>query len=302
MSDARARRVLRFGRNVADLPRALDFYCGALGFHLAEGAHDARQAWTHLPSMENVDVRGARLRLGEQDIELTEFDPPGARYPCDSTSADLWFQHFAIVTDDMRAAHARVMRHGATPISLDGPQHLPPSSGGVSAFKFRDPDGHPLELIAFPSGGGDPAWRTSRAQQPTLGIDHSAISVGDADRSIAFYARLGLTQTARQINRGIEQEHLDALRDVEVDVVALQASLLRTPHIELLDYRRPRGRAANAQDIRDIAADRIVLQVENLRSLLDELQNADTGIATSDADPCATLLRDPGGHLLELIE
>lgn len=35
---------------------------------------------------------------------------------------------------------------------------LPESSGGVTAFKFRDPDGHPLELLAFPDGKVPSRW------------------------------------------------------------------------------------------------------------------------------------------------
>ena len=50
---------------------------------------------------------------------------------------------------------------GWTPISTSGPQLLPAASGGVSAFKFRDPEGHPLELIAFPPGAVPPQWQTA---------------------------------------------------------------------------------------------------------------------------------------------
>ena len=32
-----------------------------------------------------------------------------------------------------------------------GPQLLPPSTGSVTAFKVRDPDGHPLELSYNPA-------------------------------------------------------------------------------------------------------------------------------------------------------
>ena len=47
---------------------------------------------------------------------------------------------------------------GWRPISEGGPQLLPPSNGAVRAFKFRDPDGHPLELIWFPPGQGRAVW------------------------------------------------------------------------------------------------------------------------------------------------
>ena len=94
------------------------------------------------------------LRLGRERIELLEFtDSAGRPYPPGSTSTDLWFQHMAIVVNDMRHAYQRVMANRRfRPISRDGPVRLPDTSGGVTAFKFRDHDGHPLELLAFPEG------------------------------------------------------------------------------------------------------------------------------------------------------
>ena len=75
----------------------------------------------------------------------------GRPYPPDSTSTDLWFQHMAIIVNDMRDAYQRVMANRRfRPISRHGPVRLPGNSGAVTAFKFRDHDGHPLELLAFP--------------------------------------------------------------------------------------------------------------------------------------------------------
>lgn len=306
--NAGALRLLRVGRNAADLERARRFYCEALGFVVIDSQDGAPPAWSQSPGVCDAAVRSARLRLGAQGIELTAFDPPGAAYPPNSNSADLWFQHCAIVVSDMDAAYARLRRHGDfTAISRDGPQTLPASSGGVIAFKFRDPDGHPLELILFPPGSGDPAWQTAQNNGPMLGIDHSAIGVADADRSIAFYTKLGLSQATRQTNSGPAQQRLDDLPDVSVDVVALPPADARTPHIELLAYRIPRGRAPASSDIRDIAADRLVLKVQDLAALLEAQADANTEIISTgaiedDDGTQAALLRDPDGHLLVLVE
>jgi len=148
--------LLRIGRNTSDLERAIAFHREALGFELID-ANALRPAWTQLPGVDATPSRCARLALGAQEIELTEF-PDAAPYPQDSRSCDPWFQHFAVVTADIDAAFRRVLAHGATPITRDGPQRLPPSTGSVTAFKFRDPDGHPLELLALPPGTGDPCW------------------------------------------------------------------------------------------------------------------------------------------------
>lgn len=288
----RVLRLLRIGRTVADLDRAAAFYCDALGFVRA-GVDTQRRA--------------ARLRLGAEEIELAAFDPPGAPYPSGSTAADLWFQHIAIVTPDIAAAYQRLLRHRAVPITQGGPQHLPEAAGGVTCFKFRDPDGHPLELIQFPPGAGDPAWQRG-PDALTIGIDHSALSVADADRSAAFYAGLlGLSEASRQVNSGPAQERLDGLAADIVDVVALHPAASATPHVELLGYREPRGRTlASPLQPDDIAADRLVLEVQGLEDLLATLRDIGASVAhrpLPSADGSrAAVARDPDGHLIVLVE
>lgn len=293
--------LLRIGRNTRDLERAIAFHRDALGFDLIDG--DAPPpAWTRLPGVDATPSRCARLALGAQEIELTEF-PGAAPCPQDSRSCDLGFQHFAIVTSDIEAAFQRAMATGAIPTTRDGPQRLPPSTGSVTAFKFRDPDGHPLELLAFPPGAGDPCWHSARPGVPNLGIDHSAISVGDVERSIHFYELIGLHVVARGVNRGAEQQRLDDLADVAVEVVAMEAPA-RTPHLELLGYRHPRGRHRSATPLTAVAADRLAWSARGIEVLLDAV--IDAGFADAvlgnglDGGRTVALLRAPDGHLLLL--
>lgn len=244
--------------NVADLPAAIAFYEAALGFSASPiGPGDA-------PLLGVQAVRRALLRRGGQCLELTECDPPGAPYPEGSASNDLWFQHCALVTSDMQAAYTRLRSAAFTAISTNGPQTLP---GGIVAFKFRDPEGHPLELIQFPDG--DPLTAG--------GIDHSAISVSDVASSIDFYtSEFGLAERARQVNTGPAQDALDGLQAVTVNVVAL-APAEAAPHVELLGYRAPSGRAKPAGLLSDIAATRLVFKTAG--------------------NPEPRILRDPDGHL-----
>jgi catechol 2,3-dioxygenase-like lactoylglutathione lyase family enzyme len=266
--------LLRVGRNVADIAGAEKFYREALGFQaVGEAVEDSRLAG----KLGVERVRVLRMRLGAQEIELSECFPAGAAYPPHRRSNDQWFQHIAIVTADMAAAYAQVMRHGAVPISRNGPQRLPASSGGVTAFKFRDPEGHPLELLEFPPGAGGFWERKSGGL--TLGFDHSAISVRDLIQSIAFYTKLGLLQTAATVNQGGEQERLDGLDAVQADVVALEFGERAPPHLELLHYRQPPGRLAPGIGLNDIAADRLIF---------------------STAGDERLLRRDPDGHTLML--
>jgi catechol 2,3-dioxygenase-like lactoylglutathione lyase family enzyme len=296
---------MRISLNVADLSRAKAFYRDALGFAPAsEEAADPK--WIRLlAGEEGLRARTARLRLGGEELDLVAFDPPGAEYPRDSTSADLWFQHFAIVTHDLAAACRGLKRHGATPITRGGPQRLPPAAGAVSAYKFRDPEGHPLELIQFPAGSGDAAWQ-GPAPGLTIGIDHSALSIADAARSLAFYGSLGLSPSSRHVNSGPEQDRLDGLSEVAVEVIGLTPVVVRTPHLELLCYRTPRGcPSAPSRAPRDIADTRLILLVEDLADLVQAL--ASVGTAASPlielaSGSRATLVRDPSGHALVLIE
>ncbi len=199
---------------------------------------------------------GAWLHLGAQRIRPVAAAAEARPYPADSTAADRWFQHFAIVTTDIAAAYAAALSAGAVPITQGGPQRLPARAGDVVAWKFRDPDGHPLELLQFPPHAIAPAWRDGTALH--LGIDHSAIGVGDVDASIAYYTRrFGFTVASRQINHGIAQSRLDGLADARADVVALHPPDHATPHLELLGYQPP-GRASPFGP-GDVAATCIVL-------------------------------------------
>ncbi|QHI97516.1 glyoxalase [Xylophilus rhododendri] len=226
-------------RPVLDLARASGFYRQALGFvpdtsALPAGLPDAlAEAW---------DIEAAActaLRLGSQTLVLVACDtlPPRP----DRGADDAQFQHIAIVASDMSAAWQRLQPFAPQAITQGGPQQLPPASGGATAFKFRDPDGHPVELLAFSSLPEH--WRDAEPG-PTLGIDHSAITVADADSSIAFYAEyLGLALQSRQHNQGPEQASLDGLAAPQVEVLALAAQAAPHPHLELLAYHPARGSA-----------------------------------------------------------
>jgi catechol 2,3-dioxygenase-like lactoylglutathione lyase family enzyme len=208
------------------------------------------------------------MALGGSHVDLDWFDRPGRSYPCDATACDLVFQHLALVTDDVQTAWRRAHAAGATPITRGGPATLPASSGRVTAMKFRDPEGHPLELVAFPPGG-NPAWRGAGM----MGIDHSAISIADIAASRRIYEEYGLAPGKRSLNRGPTQVALDGLDGVEVVVLPMNPTQA-TPHVELLNYRHPARRPHGLMAANDVAATRIVCWSEQ-----------------------EALVRDPDGHL-----
>ena len=239
-----------------------EFYIRAFGFVRMEDSPKSDPGFTELIGSANGQVRLTSLRLGNQVISLAETQPPGRSYPKDVPGWDPRFQHFAIVVSDMTAAYANLQAfRNWTAISTDGPQILPPSSGGVTAFKFRDPEGHPLELLAF-APGATPAHWAFQSGNLCLGIDHSAISVADTDRSVAFYSRLGLARTASSLNVGPEQEKLDDLVGAVVEVTALAPPIQAVPHVELLCYRGNFDRRKLSTNRNDVAATQLVFEVE----------------------------------------
>jgi catechol 2,3-dioxygenase-like lactoylglutathione lyase family enzyme len=262
----------RIALNVSDPAAATRFYCEALGFAVAQTAA-ADPVLARLLGVRGVQL--VRLRRGRQMLELCACEPAGAPMPAGSRSNDGWFQHCALATGNIAGDYERLRRFAFTPISCGGPRTLP---GGITAFKFRDPDGHPLELIEFPA----PDQATSG------GIDHSAICVAEPARSIAFYAaRAGLAAQHRQLNRGPAQDALDNLDDVELDVIALDAPIAG-PHVELLHYRHPHGRTATAHPS-DIVASRLVF------APIGSTGQTDIGMRTNGR---LELLRDPDGHMI----
>src|SRR5262249_47088495 len=271
------------------------------GFVCIDDSPKSDPAFAELIGFANGQVRLTSLRLGNQVISLAETKPLGRSYPKDVPVWDPRFQHFAIVVSNMTAGYANLQAlRNWTAISTDGPQILPPTSGGVTAFKFRDPEGHPLELLAF-APGAIPAHWAFRSGNLCLGIDHSAISVADTSRSVAFYSRLGLARTTSSLNVGREQEKLDNLIGAVVEVTTLSSPMQAVPHVELLCYRGNFNRRELSTNRNDVIATQLVFEVE--RNRLDTIVSPshDKTISSSTIVESAglrALLRDPDGHLL----
>ena len=297
------------GLTVADLGRTERFYRDGLGFRTVrrERADDAATA--RLLGVENAVAGRLTMRLGEDRVEFLRFRRPGRPYPRDSSSPDLWFQHLAIVVADMDAAHARLRRVGFTPISTGGPQTLPEENGRVRAFKFRDPDGHPLELLQFPPGQGRALWQErARGGALFLGIDHSAIGVSATPASLAFYRDLlGMRVAYETTNRGPAQERLDGTFNAVVRITGLRPASPTGPGVEFLDYRTPPTGRRPPADARadDLAHAHLSLRVADLARLLPALEGAGARLASPGAvalpgGGCAAQVLDPDAHALVL--
>ena len=226
---------------VSDLDRAVDFYSKVLTFEKVADREVSGEAYEHLFGVSGLRVRSARMRLGDEYLELQQFlAPRGRPVPLDSRSNDRWFQHVAIIVSDMTAAYARLRSFNVEHAS-SGPQRLPdwnPNAGGIEAFYFRDPDGHNLEVLQFPADKGAPKWH-ARNGRLFLGIDHTAIVVVDTEASLRFYRDvLGMRISGTSDNYGSEQEHLNNVFGAHLRITALRAA--HGPGIEFLEYLAPR--------------------------------------------------------------
>jgi catechol 2,3-dioxygenase-like lactoylglutathione lyase family enzyme len=305
--------VAAVGMTVADIDRAVAFYSNVLLFKKISERYEDSTDHRELENVPGAKARVVRMRLGNGFIDLTQYlTPKGKPMPPDSMSNDLWFQHLAIVVSNMEKAYERLRQNRVEPISDDGPQRLPQwnlQAAGIVAFYFKDPDGHPLELLHFPPGKGDPEWH-GKTDELFLGIDHTAIAVSHTDKSLIFYRRLGFRERGHSLNYGIEQERLSGVAGARVRITSLCVSA--GPGIELLEYQSPPTGRPMPTDERanDLLHHQTVLVTNDLRSAIEAQCTARVSFVSTgtfcDGQPTSksrhsVLIRDPDGHVMELV-
>lgn len=297
---------------VSDMDRSVAFFKDVLTFEPVSDDEFSGPEYDRLQGVFATRMRIVRLRLGDEQIELTEYlAPRGRPIPVDSRSNDRWFQHVAIIVSDMDAAYARLRQHKVEYASPE-PQRLPDwnvAAGGIKAFYFKDPDGHPLEILQFPEGKGDPRWRTSSGRL-FLGIDHTAIVVSDTAASLRFYRdSLGLRVAGESTNYGPEQERLNNVFGARLHITGLRAAA--GPGVEFLEYLTPRnGRPALGIESNDLAHWETTMTGPDTDAAFTQLQQAHVlfvspSVATFRDDRRLTkgfLVRDPDGHAVKVIE
>src|SRR5712691_5136334 len=302
------------GMTVADMDRSLEFYTKVLSCEKVSDVEVWGSEYEQLQGVFGLRMRVVRMRLGDDLIELTEYlTPRGRPVPGNSRGNDGWFQHIAIIVSDMDRAYAR-LREAKVQHASPAPQRLPdwnPKAGGIRAFYFRDPDGHFLEVLWFPSGKGDPKWQgvTSRL---FLGIDHTAIVVGDTVASLRYYRDvLGLQVAGESENFGPEQERLNNVFGARLRITTLRAAA--GPGVELLEYLAPRDGRPAPVDLKanDLAHWQIYFVVSDAEAAFSAVRAA-RGVVISPGVVALTdgrlgfrhgvLVRDPDGHAAELAQ
>src|SRR5215470_5695880 len=294
-------RVKTIGFTVGDIDREASFFANVLGFE------------------KIANMRIVQLKLGEQVIELTQYvsPPTGRNIPVWSNSNDAWFQHMAIVVGDMDAAYKILQDNNVRQISSH-PITIPasnPGAAGVKAIKFHDPERHPLELIFFPPGKGDPSWQKP-SDKLFRGIDHTAMTVPSTDKGVTFYRDLlGFNVGVTTLNSGTTQDVLDGLLN-DTCLVTSMMPPSAPPHVEFLEYKTPPGgrlmpAESKANDLWNWQA---TLVSKNIQALAGRLRQAGAQFISSSVVAIpeaaqskfgfkkALMIRDTNGHALRLVE
>src|SRR6266567_2059833 len=302
------------GITVSDMDRAVDFYSKVLTFEKVSDTEVAGEDYEHLEGVFGLRMRVVRMRLGDEFIELTEYlAPKGRAISADSRSNDRWFQHVAIIVSDMDKAY-RWLRQNKVEHASSGPQRLPDwnkNAAGISAFYFKDPDGHPVEVLQFPADKGADQWHRP-SDKLFLGIDHTAIVVADTDASVKFYRDLlGMHVAGESENYGTEQEHLNNVFGARLRITALRGA--SGPGIELLEYLAPRdGRPfPSDEQANDVVHRQTVLLTRGVDAAARQLRSdrvnfVSSGVIANQTGQLgfskALLVRDPVGHAIEIEE
>lgn len=303
------------GITVSDMDRSLHFFSKVLSFEKVSDVEVYGTDYERLTGLFGMRARIVRMKLGGEFIELTEYlTPKGRPIPIDSRSNDRWFQHVAIIVSDMDKAY-QWLRQNKVQHASTGPQTLPEwnrNAAGIKAFYFKDPDQHALEILQFPAGKGDAKWHRDSAAGLFLGIDHTAIVVGDTEASLRFYRdTLGMRQAGESENYGVEQEHLNNVFGARLRITALRAA--SGPGVEFLEYLapgdgRPYPADARASDLfqwhtnfTSISATAVESRLRSGKSAFIspgavELRDALTGFHRG------LTVRDPDGHALKIVQ
>jgi len=301
------------GMTVSDMDRAVEFYSNVLTFEKVSDTEVTGPDYERLQGVFGLRMRVVRMRLGDEFLELTEYlAPQGRPIPVDSRSNDRWFQHIAIIVSDMDQAYQRLRQHKIRHAST-GPQRIPDwnkGAAGIRAFYFRDPDGHNLEILSFPADKGQAKWH--RTDRLFLGIDHTAIVVGDTGASLRFYRdHLGMTVTGESENYGTEQEHLNNVFGARLRITSLRAAA--GPAIEFLEYLTPRDGHPYPADEKanDLVHWQTKMRTDDTRAAGAAL-SADGARFVSPGDVTLSdralgfgqglLVRDPDGHAVQVVQ
>jgi lactoylglutathione lyase len=168
--------ISHVGYFVSDLPKALNFWHGLLGYD---------ESYT-LDKPGTNEVRIAFIKINDhQHIELFN-EPP--------TNPPSMMSHLCFSVDNIEQTRAYLRSQG---------YDVKPGHGttrtGDYAFEIKDPNGMLIEFVqSLPTGKEiQSAGKFLPATRISPRIYHAGYSVGNAEKTVAFYKMLGFTETWR---------------------------------------------------------------------------------------------------------
>ena len=168
--------ISHVGFFVSDLPKALDFWHGLLGYDVAYTLNKPGTDTTRIAFIKIND---------HQHIELFN-EPP--------TNPPSMMSHLCFSVDNIEQMRAYLRSQGYDLKPGHGTTHT-----GDYAFEIKDPNGMLIEFVqSLPTGKEmQAAGRFLPATRISPRIYHVGYSVGNAEKTIAFYKMLGFTETWR---------------------------------------------------------------------------------------------------------
>lgn len=139
------RSLRHFGIVVRDLERALEFYCGKLGFAVSRRMEESGAFLDTVLAAPGTKVTTVKLGAGEGAalIELLQFDVPKPENGGEPSLFRTGATHFALTVTDLDALHESLAACGTT--FLSKPRRSP---DGLALVAFcRDPEGNLIELV-----------------------------------------------------------------------------------------------------------------------------------------------------------
>ena len=133
---------------VADLDRALRFWCDGMGFEKAEVFDVGAEFGAALEVEGEVSVTSQFVRRGAMAIELLHYASPGVIGEASKRRNQLGLTHLSFVVDDVDAAAAHLVANGG--------EILPDTRFGagdptsIQILFVAAPDGARVELMRYP--------------------------------------------------------------------------------------------------------------------------------------------------------
>ena len=138
------KQIRHVGLVVADLERALNFWCALLGFSVTKRMDESG---LHIDAMMGLkDVRVTTVKLAAPDgnlIELLHFHSHPDQPAWTGTPHSTGFTHIALTVDDLDAVCNKLAEAGVT---FNAPPQRSPD-GYVKVTYGRGPEGVLLELV-----------------------------------------------------------------------------------------------------------------------------------------------------------